>query len=242
MSRTLETKKLLLEKLGRKKSTVTDLSRELGLAKSTVSQHLAELKRMGMVDEENDMFFRKVKYFRLSQEKTGAERRIVAGWQGYIVLAVVIAAVAGGVYWLNGQQNGPSFQSLSTNTLQTSVNPGGPATGVRPVACPLLQYYKSANYSDVSTVIGYIANGSPCYVTYVNTSASMLRIGGGTPYTSGNGTVNVASVNYSYTLDARQMSRLKNESSANDCWAYTSLQFFNVSYPEPQTCNANIYS
>ena len=242
MSKTLETKKLLLEKLGKKKYTVTELSEELGLAKSTVSQHLSELKSMGMVNEESDRFFRRVKYFRLSSSDSRRENRMMTGWQGYVVLALLIIAGAGGVlYWLNGH-GGYAIPGSGTGSNLTTVNPGGPVRGVQTLACPMLPYFPIANYSDVSMIVGYVANGSPCYVTYVNVNASALNVGGGTPYAPMNGTVSVPSVGYSYKLDAQQIAKLESGSSSGDCWDYKALELFGIAYPAPRVCNANIYS
>ena len=47
MGKAMKTKKEILIKLKEGRRTVSQLSGELGLAKSTISQHLAELKGMG---------------------------------------------------------------------------------------------------------------------------------------------------------------------------------------------------
>ena len=65
MSKTKETKEIILNKLKERKRTVTELSKELGLSKSTVSQHLSELENMGAVRGYGDEHFRSLKYYEL---------------------------------------------------------------------------------------------------------------------------------------------------------------------------------
>jgi len=49
--RTMETKMSILEMLATKSKTLTDISRELGLSPSTVSQHLKELRMAGAIQQ-----------------------------------------------------------------------------------------------------------------------------------------------------------------------------------------------
>ncbi len=234
MSRTFETKAMMLESLRAGRKTVTQLSKELGLSKATVSQHIAELRRMGEVIEDDNSHFRRIKYFRLSSGSTREGKGIMPHWQTYaVIVAIVAAAIGGGTLAYYG----------SYNTPHMSVLPGGPQ-GAAPgaFACPVLLFYRTANYSDISTIVNGIAEGSPCYLTYVNLSSSMFDIGTGIAYHSANGTVSVPAVSYSYTLTAGQIARLENESVSGECWATNALQFFGISSQRPHSCVASIYS
>jgi predicted ArsR family transcriptional regulator len=63
MSKLHRTKKTILEILSRKNKTLTDISRELKLAPSTVNQHLKELIGAGAIKLANDQHSRKWKYY-----------------------------------------------------------------------------------------------------------------------------------------------------------------------------------
>jgi DNA-binding transcriptional ArsR family regulator len=63
MKKRYETKKATLELLSVRSKTLTELSRELGLAPSTVSQHLKELVAMGAVVRVENEHVKKWKYY-----------------------------------------------------------------------------------------------------------------------------------------------------------------------------------
>ena len=234
MSKTFETKAMLIESLRSGRKTVTQLSEELGLSKATVSQHIAELKHMGKVVEDDNSHFRRMKYFKLSNSYSRGEAKAMPHWQVYgVVIAVVAAVIGGGAMAYYG-----AYAAAHAHTM--SGVPSGTAPGA--FACPALFFYSTANYSDVSTVVDGIASGSPCYLTYVNFSNSTLDIGTGTIYRSANGKVDVPGVGYSYTLTAGQIAKLESESSNGECWADNAMRFFNVSYMKPQSCVTGIYS
>ena len=68
MRRIMETKGKILEMLSVKSKTLTDISRELGLAPSTVSQHLAELQSAGAIERVDNPHIRKWKYYTLAKD------------------------------------------------------------------------------------------------------------------------------------------------------------------------------
>lgn len=51
--------------------TLTDISKQLGLAPSTVSQHLNELKDLGAIQEVDRQGTKKWKYYKMNLEKVG---------------------------------------------------------------------------------------------------------------------------------------------------------------------------
>jgi len=63
MSKTWDTKKKILGLLSSKKLTLTDISKNLGLAPSTVNQHIKELLAMGAIHQVYNPFILKWKYY-----------------------------------------------------------------------------------------------------------------------------------------------------------------------------------
>jgi predicted ArsR family transcriptional regulator len=63
MSKPQETKKAILKLLSYKPKTLTDISQELELAPSTVSQHLGELKIIGVIQQVSNPHVKKWKYY-----------------------------------------------------------------------------------------------------------------------------------------------------------------------------------
>jgi DNA-binding transcriptional ArsR family regulator len=68
MAKNGSTKGKIIRMIGEKNKTLSDISRELGLAPSTVSQHLQELKEMGAVKEVENEHIKKWKYYSLNPE------------------------------------------------------------------------------------------------------------------------------------------------------------------------------
>jgi predicted transcriptional regulator len=66
MSKKMETKKEIMRMLSNKSRTMTDLSRELELAPSTVNQHLVDLKIIGAIQQVDNFHVRKWKYYTVS--------------------------------------------------------------------------------------------------------------------------------------------------------------------------------
>jgi predicted transcriptional regulator len=63
MSQTNETKQKILLLLSGKQQTMSELSRELQLAPSTVSEHLKALKEEGVIEQVDNPFIKKWKYY-----------------------------------------------------------------------------------------------------------------------------------------------------------------------------------
>jgi DNA-binding transcriptional ArsR family regulator len=97
MSKTGDTKRQIIEFLQTKNGTLTDISEKLGLAPSTVSQHLKELVESGEIRSADDRP-RKWKYYQInrgpvtSPYQSGFQvKRIIIPIAGILVIAVLAA-------------------------------------------------------------------------------------------------------------------------------------------------------
>jgi DNA-binding transcriptional ArsR family regulator len=68
MTKTWQTKKKILKLVSKGAKTPGEISEHLGLAPSTVSEHLDELERMGAVKEVENEFIRKWKYYKANPD------------------------------------------------------------------------------------------------------------------------------------------------------------------------------
>ncbi len=235
MGKAFETKNDILQRLTTKKRTVSELSRELGLSKATVSQHLKELTDAGRVVEEKNAHFKRTKYFRIREHDYSTMKYAAR----YIIIAVIAAAVlAYGALAL--MHNGSNISPLptTTNTVpQTTVSQPSVATD-----CIMLPAYNTANYSSINTVVSNLAHGSYCYLSYINLTSHTMNIGKGVRYTSVNGTLDVSSISYVYIMNSTEMTNLENAYSKGYCLAGRVLQFFGIVYAKKNaTCKAVIY-
>lgn len=244
MGKTLETKKEILSKLKDEKKTVTQLSGELGLSKATVSQHLSELKSMGAVEEDDNSHFRRLKYFKLRDEGGRLQpslARIVTVVAVAAALGVVYAALAlGGAFGRPGAVVGSQPGNATSLSVTLPQATSGPGTATA-AACPMLQYYRTANRTVVGKIVGEIANGSPCYLSYINVTSRMIGVGAGVAYNSSNGTLTVPSLNYTYSINASQTGRLE-APNQKYCWQYTALDVFGINATRPENCRPGIYT
>lgn len=90
MSKIGETKKRILNSLKQKSKTLTDLSDELGLAPSTVGEHLQELQQMNAI-REIDNSERKWRYYEITPGFSEEPQTFRRGFR--IILSMVIIAV-----------------------------------------------------------------------------------------------------------------------------------------------------
>jgi predicted ArsR family transcriptional regulator len=63
MTKNMKTKDAILKILSAKPKTLTDISKELDLAPSTISQHLVDLKTMDAIRQVDNPYVRKWKYY-----------------------------------------------------------------------------------------------------------------------------------------------------------------------------------
>ncbi len=128
MSRTGETKSNILKLLGQKNRTLSEISSDLGLAPSTISQHLQELEISGAIEEVENEHIRKWKYYRLNPNYKDNEgiigavnRRVANSRMFYYVLGVfAIVAIA---YFASAYLNFgmPSNSLYSGNAMQSKI-------------------------------------------------------------------------------------------------------------------------
>ncbi len=91
MGKTFDTKRKILGMLRSGPKTPSEIWRELGLAPSTVSQHLKELRDMGEIEEGYDEHLRNIKYYRLVG---GGSAPVLDARSRAFILLGSIAAVA----------------------------------------------------------------------------------------------------------------------------------------------------
>ncbi len=233
MSKTMETKDKILKSLKVKKRTITELSEELGLSKSTVSQHLYELIDSGLIEEEPNDHFKKLKYFRLkdkesAKETAGMSIKLIGAAIFIIAIVSIFAIVLNGGFHISKNNN----SSILTN--DTIVSPS--------FNCPMLPYYSTANYSDVNNIVFNNAEGSWCFLTYINTKSEVINIGKGVHYSSYNGTLYVPEFNYTYKMGPKQVLNVENAAKEGYCWAYKTIEMFNITYSGNATNCKNLIS
>ncbi|HUB92586.1 MAG TPA: ArsR family transcriptional regulator [Candidatus Saccharimonadales bacterium] len=106
MTRNGSTKGKIIKMIAQKQKTLSDISRELDLAPSTVSQHLQELREMGAVSEVENEHIKKWKYYKLNPDfnyaalgmgdemRDSSFRGKMPGRVFFYAIAIVLAAVA----------------------------------------------------------------------------------------------------------------------------------------------------
>lgn len=119
MGKTFETKRRIIDLLKDGHKTPTEIYKTLGLAPSTVSQHLKELANMGKVEELYDEHFKNIKYYKISENapvtiRTGSPNSIK-----YLVGAVVLLAILA-VAFIAVQVNNRSGAIAQNNTAYLS--------------------------------------------------------------------------------------------------------------------------
>ena len=86
MSKTLESKKRILNLLKKNDMTVSELSEQLNLSYSTTAQHIEELKRIGAVEHVKNQYFRKMKYYKPTPQNNPVFKYLLA-------TAIIFAAI-----------------------------------------------------------------------------------------------------------------------------------------------------
>lgn len=152
MSKTFDTKERILKLLNKKPLTVTQIAQALGLAQSTISQHIEELMQAGAVDEFDDSK-RKWRYYKANaeyyskiskyhgygrEEYSVAKKILTAG----IVLIVAFAAFSLYHRPIAANHNTTTYNSTISSTYTTTVMAITPSTRAIPAfsasACPIM--------------------------------------------------------------------------------------------------------
>jgi DNA-binding MarR family transcriptional regulator len=234
----METKDKILKSLKQKKKTITELSDELGLSKSTVSQHLYELIDSGFIEEEPNDHFKKVKYFKLkSKERVKETQGINIQFVSIAIFIVALISIFA-IVMMGSFNRGIQTHNITTKNLNLVTNNSVVSSNA---ACTMLPYYSTANYSSLNHVVLSNAEGNQCYLTYVNTKLHVIDIGKGINYTSYNGTLYTPALNYTYKLGPAQISNIENAAKDGDCWAYKAIKMFDLPYSGNETsCKSGI--
>lgn len=125
MTKTLETKKRILELLNKKEMTVSELSKQLKLSGATVSQHLLELQEMDAIEKIDNLHFKKLKYYKPKDRTDYTMAK-------YLIGAIAIIAVVGVWYFSSTNFFGPQIivpqngtvpaASISSNSSFTTLS------------------------------------------------------------------------------------------------------------------------
>lgn len=235
MGKTLETKNRILKLLKEKKMTVTEISEALGLAKSTVSQHISELTDIGRVEQEDNSHFKKIKYYKTAERRVNDEEEGKAN--GYAIGISVIAVIGIMLFAIAYL----SFRNVPINQTTTI---SGNNTGAGVFSCPILLIFRNPNSTEVYNIIEGIADGDPCYMTYIAANESRFTANmGSLGYTAHNGTLYVPSMNLIYRISSKQIGNLESNVDNGYCYDEEALGFFNVSFTAPKVrCKAAIFS
>ncbi len=139
MTKTWDTKNKILDMLQKRKMTLTDISKELDLAPSTVNQHLQELLQIGAIRQVENPFIIKWKYyepmpgFRQIAVKRPAPL-IHAGVLKYVSAAAIVAIIIAVLYGTLGsapqQSAAPSIATPNGTVVQQALAPGAVPSGM----------------------------------------------------------------------------------------------------------------
>jgi DNA-binding transcriptional ArsR family regulator len=125
MSKTFETKNRIIELLGKKRMTLSQLSEELHLAPSTIEQHLKELERASAIRNVEDPYTKKWKYYTLGDNPDVYNTRerptgMPAGQK--IVVTLALALIASLAFLLYAP-SAPAYAPNSTFLIQLTDPP-----------------------------------------------------------------------------------------------------------------------
>ncbi len=124
MSKTWSTKKKILNLLSKKSMMPSEISAALGIAPSTVTEHLKALKDIGAIEELKNPYVKKWKYYKLNMNfdvKKFERGNIMAGKIVYVISAIIAVAIIAGAVLFLGQPASNNSGALSTTTLPQSV-------------------------------------------------------------------------------------------------------------------------
>ena len=239
MTKNLQTKSRILNLLKKRKMTITEISQDLGISKSTASQHMSELAKMNLVEQEFNPHFRKVKYYRATGSSNSASNHEY-GKISRAIIGISIVAVLGAVLIFLALVGSVAYYHTRTNT--TTENAGTPGNAL---SCPVILIYNNPNTSVIYRIVNGIAGGNACQMAYINgNTSSFTQALGGLKYVSDNGTVYVPSAKFNYTLSSTQVANLEASVDSGYCYDLKALQFFGIKFTMPSgtSCKASIYS
>jgi DNA-binding transcriptional ArsR family regulator len=95
MTKSGQTKKKILKLIGKNTKTPGEISEKLGLAPSTVSEHMDELEQMGAIERVDNPYVKKWKYYKLNQNFDAERIAKPKETSGMIKIAVPLVIVLG---------------------------------------------------------------------------------------------------------------------------------------------------
>jgi DNA-binding transcriptional ArsR family regulator len=157
MSKTLETKKRILNLLKKKEMTISGISQELGLSTATISQHMDELQRAGAVEKIENEHFKKLKYYRAKQ----TAGPLVANYVKYVIGAIILLGlVAVALYSYHGSGATHITTAIQNTTSTANTSTVAPIAGGGALACPMLFYHLNGSIENYSGFSLYYLNSS----------------------------------------------------------------------------------
>ena len=162
MGKTLETNKKILELLENKKMTITELSKELGLSKATVSQHIDELTRVHAVEKVDSEYFKKLKYYKTTPNYSAMFAKAIG-------VVIVLGIVAYAIY---------SYASIP---LHSNTNNVSNKTGLITASVTTASYVNSSANATVTP--GQISSAYSCIFLNYHMSGSIVSESGFSAYT-----------------------------------------------------------
>ncbi len=164
MGKTLETKKKILELLENRKMTITELSKELGLSKATVSQHIDELTRVHAVEKVDSEYFKKLKYYKTTPNYSAMFAKAIGVVIVLGIVAYALYSYAGTTQYPNAHNaNGKTKLKTVPATTASYVNSSANAT-VTPgqissaYSCIFLNYHMDGSIVNTSGFSAYVLN------------------------------------------------------------------------------------
>ncbi|MGC8479408.1 MAG: ArsR family transcriptional regulator [Candidatus Micrarchaeia archaeon] len=126
MSRIGKTKKEILKLLSKKQQTITDISNKLGLSPSTIKQHFDELVNMGAIEQVENEFIKRWKYykvvpsFNIEEMKQERKESSIKEIFPYAVGALIAIGIVSVIFLYNSNSN--NITSGITGIAKTSSN------------------------------------------------------------------------------------------------------------------------
>lgn len=252
MSKVFGTKKRIVALLNKQPMNITEISEALSLSKPTISQHISELEDMGLIKRIDNSHYKRVQYFVAADAKKEVQRSEVSSYKIIlpIVAAVLLAAII--IYsTFNTPTNNNAVNkallnksAIVSNNTTINSNTTNTSTHIRTIgasACPMMPEISKLNYTYGMSILKEVASGSPCALTYVNTSAHTLA---GASYTSNNGTISIPSAGIKYSINSSTETSLKNDVDNGNCYDNKALALFGINYtiPKSVTCKSEIFN
>ena len=171
MSGIFSTKNRILDSLAKKPKTRKQLSEELKLSPATVSQHLEELIRMGLINKSNDVHSKRWMQYEINHGayekyrgpmKEQNRRYMQVPFMAILAIFVAIAASFVVLSLQNAQPNSASGNLANSTNLSSGFGPGSLPASVG--ACPIIRI---PVVTSISSFAGFSIYNTSGYQDYV---------------------------------------------------------------------------